>query len=158
MVGLLEKNKLERTNSVIDEIYEKPKESSSCIYPDFERTLKINFRNTYLHTLQESLLPFSLQNSSTINLNTILSAVNWIIELRKIVGLRQYWWSEPLVNISGSEIVFEWWYDAKKVTVYFYETNAEFIRVWGADIDNEMEEGVAETNDQIEFLWQWLTS
>lgn len=158
MVGLLEKNKLERTNSVIDEIYERPKESSSSIYPDFERTLKINFRNTYLHTLLKSLLPFSLQSSSTINLNTILNAVNWIIELRKIVGLRKYWWSEPLVNISGSEMVFEWWHGAKKVTVYFSETNAEFIKVWGADIDNEMEEGVAETNDQIEVLWKWLAS
>ncbi|PZV16658.1 MAG: hypothetical protein DCF21_10290 [Leptolyngbya sp.] len=159
MVGLLEKNKkLERTNSVIDEIYERPKESSSSIYPDFERTLKINFRNTYLHTLLKSLLPFSLQSSKAISLNTTLNAVNWIIELRKIVGLRKYWWSEPLVNISGSEMVFEWWHDGKKVTVYFSETNAEFIKVWGADIDNEMEEGTAETNDQIEFLWEWLAS
>jgi len=158
MVGLLERNKLERTNSVIDEIYERPQESSSSIYPDFERTLKINFRHTYLQTLLKSLLPFSLQSSSTINSNTILDAVNWIIELRKIVGLRKYWWSEPLVNISGSEIVFEWWHDAKKITVYFSETNAEFIKVWGADIDNEMEEGIAETNDQIEALWKWLAS
>jgi hypothetical protein len=156
MVGLLEKNKLERTNSVIDGIYEKPKESSSSIYPDLERTLRINFRHTYLHTLLKSLLPFSLQSSGTINLNTILNAINWIIELRKIVGLRKYWWSEPLVHISGSEIVFEWWHDAKKVTVYFSETNAEFIKVWGADIDNEMEEGIAESNDQIEVLWKWL--
>lgn len=158
MVGLLEKSKLERTNSVIDEIYERPKESSSSLYPDFERTLKINFRRTYLHTLLKSLLPFSLQSSSTVNLDTILNAVNWIIELRKIVGLRKYWWSEPLVNISDSELVFEWWHGTRKITVYFSEANAEFIKVWGADIDHEMEEGIAETNDQIEALWKWLTS
>lgn len=158
MVGLLEQNKLKRTNSVIDEIYEQPKESSSSIYPDFERTLKINFRHTYLHTLLKSLLPFSLQSSSTINLDTILNAVNWIVELRKIVSLRKYWWSEPLVNTSDAELVFEWWHDGKKITVYFSEENAEFIKVWGADIDNEMEEGIAETNDQIEALWKWLAS
>ncbi|MGF1518368.1 MAG: hypothetical protein ACFCVB_11255 [Nodosilinea sp.] len=158
MVGLLEKNRLERTNSVINEIYERPKESSSSIYPDFERTLKINFRDTYLHTLLKSLLPFSLQSNSTINLDTTLNAVNWIIELRKIVGLRKYWWSEPLVNVYGSEMVFEWWHDTKKVTVYFSETSAEFIKVWGSDIDSEMEEGIAETNDQIEVLWKWLAS
>jgi hypothetical protein len=158
MFELLEKNKLESTNSVINEIYERPKESSSSIYPDFERTLKINFRNTYLHDLSKSLLPSSLQSSIIINLNTILNAVNWIIELRKIVGSRKYWWSEPLVNIFDSEIVFEWWHDAKKVTVYFSETSAEFIKVWGANIDNEMEEGIAETNDQIEVLWKWLAS
>jgi hypothetical protein len=158
MVRLLEKNKLERTNSVIDEIYEKPKESSSSIYPDFERTLKINFRQSYLHILLKTLLPLSLQSSNAINLNTILNAVNLIIELRKMVSLRKYWWSEPLVNISDSELIFEWWRGAKKITVYFSETNAEFIKVWGADIDNEMEEGIAETNDQIEDLWKWIAS
>lgn len=158
MVSLLEKNGLERTNSVIDEIYERTKESSSSIYPDFERTLKINFRRTYLQTLLKSLLPFSLQSSNAISLNTMLKAVNWTIELRKIVSLRKYWWSEPLVNISDSELVFEWWHDGKKITVYFSETDAEFIKVWGADIDNEMEEGIAETNDQIESLWKWLAS
>jgi hypothetical protein len=158
MVSLLEKNKLERTNSVIDEVYERPKESSSSIYPDFERTLKINFRRTYLQTLLKSLLPSSLQSNNSINLNTILNAVNWIIELRKIVGLRRYWWSEPLVNISNSELIFEWWHGGKKITVYFSEANAEFIKVWGANIDSEMEEGIAETNDQIEALWKWLAS
>lgn len=158
MIELLERNKLERTNSVIDEIYERPRESSSSIYPGFERTLKTNFRDTYLHTLLKSLLPFSLQSNSTINLDTTLNAVNWIIELRKIVGLRKYWWSEPLVNVYGSEMVFEWWHDTKKVTVYFSEASAEFIKVWGADIESEMEEGIVETNDQIEILWKWIAS
>jgi len=149
---------LERTNSVVNEIYERPNESSSSIYPDFERTLKINFRRSYLHKLLESLLPFSFQSSSTINLNTILNAVNWIIELRKIVGLNSYWWSEPLVNAFDSELVFEWWHGGKKITMYFSEANAEFIKVWGADIDSEMEDGTAKTNEQIESLWQWLAS
>ncbi|NJO49921.1 MAG: hypothetical protein HC840_11305 [Leptolyngbyaceae cyanobacterium RM2_2_4] len=103
-------------------------------------------------------MPFSLQSNSSVNLNTILNAINWIIELRKIVNLRKYWWSEPLVNISDSELVFEWWNGGKKVTVYFSDLSSEFIKVWGADIDNEMEEGIAETNDQIEALWKWLAS
>jgi hypothetical protein len=158
MNSVLERSKLERTNSVVDEIYELPKESSSSIYPDFERILKINFRRAYLQSLLNSLLSFSLQSSSTTNLKTKLNALNWIIELRKIVGLRKYWWSEPFVNVSDSELVFEWWHDGKKITVYFSEEGTEFIKVWGADIDNEMEEGVAETNDQIESLWKWLAS
>lgn len=151
-------SKLDRTNSVVDEIYEHPKESSSSLYPDFERTLKINFRRNHLQTLLGSLLPFSLQGNNSIDLKTILNAVSWIIELRKIVSLKKYWWNEPLVNISGSELVFEWWHGRRKITVYFSEENSEFIKVWGAHIDNEMEEGTAGTSDQIEALWKWLAS
>jgi hypothetical protein len=158
MVRLLENNKLDKTNSVSDEIYERSNESSSYIYPDFEKNLKISFRRIYLLTLLKTLLSLSLQSSSSANLDTISNAVDWIIKLRRIVNLKKYWWSEPLVNISDSEFIFEWWHDKKKITVYFSEVNAEFIKVWGADIDREMEEGVAETNEQIEALWKWLTS
>jgi hypothetical protein len=149
---------LEKTNSVMDEVYERPKESASSIYPDLERTLRINFRHTYLYGLLKSLLSFSSQSSKPINIDTILHSVNWIIELRKIVALRKYWWDEPLVNIYDSELVFEWWHNEKKITVYFSEKKAEFIKVWGADIDGEMEEGIVETSDQIESLWKWLAS
>lgn len=149
---------LKQTNSVFDEVYEHPKESSSSIYPDFARTLKTNFRLTHLQSLLKSLLPLSSQSINITNPNTMLNAINWIIELRKISRARKYWWGEPLVNIYDSEFVFEWWRDGKKVTVYLSETKTEFIKVWGADIDSEMEEGIAETSEQIEYLWQWLAS
>jgi hypothetical protein len=156
MVQLLDK--LEKTNSIIDEIHERSQRTSSSIYPDLEKNFKISFRHIYLHSLLKSLVAFSEKSNNTVQLKTISTAINWIIELRKIVSLRQYWWSEPLVNIAESEIIFEWWHNTKKVTIYFSETNAEFIKVWGSDIDNEMEEGIAESSKQIEFLWQWLAS
>jgi hypothetical protein len=90
--------------------------------------------------------------------NTITRAVNWMTALGKIIEVGGYWWHNPLINIIDSEIIFEWWHDAKKMTIYSSDTSIEYIKVWGADMDHEMEEGMAETTDQIESLWQWLAS
>jgi hypothetical protein len=103
-------------------------------------------------------LPIPYQHSDVVSSKVLLNSVNWIIQLRKISKSRQLWWSKPLVNILDSEIVFEWWHNEKKITVYISSDTAEFIKVWGADIDTEMEEGVAETDSEIEVLWRWIAS
>jgi hypothetical protein len=51
-------------------------------------------------------------------------------------------WSRPhLSSTAAGEIVFEWWKDTRKLTLYFGDGGAEFIRVWGSDIENEMNSG-----------------
>lgn len=42
----------------------------------------------------------------------------------------QMWWHEPLINLGvDSEIVFEWWYENQKITVYILGNTAEYIKL-----------------------------
>lgn len=159
MLSSLERNDsvLEKSNSIIVGIYDLPSKTSSSIYLN-EEDLRINYRKDSLYTLAKDLLPIQYQRNKVVNPRALLNAVNWIIELRKISSSKQLWWSRPLANIVESEIIFEWWRNEKKITVYISSDTVEFIKVWGADIDSEMEEGVAETNIQIEALWRWIAS
>jgi hypothetical protein len=86
-------------------------------------------------------------------------AIEWLKQLRKIVVANQMWWGEPLVNLSiDSEIVFEWWHGTKKLTAYILGNTAEYIKVWGTDIDNEMEDGTSSSPAELTDLWKWLVS
>lgn len=65
-------------------------------------------------------------------------------------------WHLPSVSASeAGEVVFEWWNGALKLSVYFRHDRAEFIRVWGTDIENEMDDGIVREGDFAE-LWKWL--
>lgn len=86
-------------------------------------------------------------------------AIEWLKQLRTVVAANQMWWGEPLVNLSfDSEIVFEWWHGTKKLTVYILGNTAEYIKVWGTDIDDEMEDGTASSPAELTDLWKWLVS
>jgi hypothetical protein len=83
--------------------------------------------------------------------------LEWLDRLRTVVADSKMWWNEPLINLSfDSEVVFEWWHGINKLTVYILEDTAEYIKVWGSDIDNEMEDGSATSPAEIMALWKWL--
>jgi hypothetical protein len=68
-------------------------------------------------------------------------------------------WSPPHVTISeNSEIVFEWWQNAKKITLYFGNNEPEYIKVWGTNIDSEMDSGVLSDGWNLTSIWLWLTT
>ncbi|MGJ5632933.1 hypothetical protein [Nostoc sp. CALU 1950] len=85
--------------------------------------------------------------------------IEWLDILRTVVAANQMWWGEPLVNLSfDSEIVFEWWHGTQKLTVYILGNTAEYIKVWGPDIDNQMEDGTSSSPAELTDLWKWLVS
>lgn len=68
-------------------------------------------------------------------------------------------WTAP--NITASEsgaIVFEWWHRARKLTVYVTTDAPEYLKVWGPDITNNMEDGQVTSEGQFRDLWSWLHS
>jgi hypothetical protein len=68
-------------------------------------------------------------------------------------------WSSPHITLSESgEVVFEWWHDSKKVTLYFGHATPEYIKVWGTDIDTEMESGTLSDGWNVTAIWLWLHS
>lgn len=65
-------------------------------------------------------------------------------------------WLEPHVTASPhGEVVLEWWSQHKKLTVYVTDAEADYIKVWGLDIDEEMDDGVIE-EQHIAGLLIWL--
>jgi hypothetical protein len=83
----------------------------------------------------------------------------WLIQLRRIVRNNQMYWHEPLINAGiDSEVVFEWWRAGKKITVYVLNGSADYIKVWGPNMDTEMQEGLANSDSELTSLWQWLGS
>jgi hypothetical protein len=65
-------------------------------------------------------------------------------------------WQTPFINASeDGEIVFEWWNGVRKLTVYVGVEESKFLKSWGPNIVNDMEDGLlAQAWDPS--LWAWL--
>lgn len=161
----------QRTSSVIFAIDETPtvgnwRHQFQLLFSAYNGA-KIVFErsNNYsqLHPLSQNCSPIHKTHRRIAELGadngTYKYTIEWLEQLRKVVVANQMWWSEPLVNLSiDSEIVFEWWHETKKLTVYILGNTAEYIKVWGLDIDNEMEDGTSSSSAELTNLWKWLVS
>lgn len=68
-------------------------------------------------------------------------------------------WSPPHMTVSESgEVVFEWWRGFKKITLYFGEAAPEFLKVWGTDIETEMDSGELKEGWCLTSLLLWRDS
>lgn len=94
-----------------------------------------------------------------INSKIISKTYELIKCLSSIATKNNLWWDQPLGNISiDNEIVLEWWHKEKKITIYVCTNSIDYIKVWGADMDNEMEDGSISLNEnELTSLWKWLT-
>ena len=89
----------------------------------------------------------------------VLHAENWIGRLFLEVADSGRSWIRPnVIADANGDVVFEWWYGKKKLTVYIGDESAEYVKVWGTDIHSEMSEGDAEAISTCRALWLWLTS
>lgn len=81
----------------------------------------------------------------------------WVEGLYRAVTRTSRPWSSPHITASDSgEVVFEWWRGDRKITLYFGGRDVEYIKVWGPNIDNEMESGELKKADSFRELWYWL--
>lgn len=75
---------------------------------------------------------------------------------RNVAKISTLQWCEPHVTASpDGEPVFEWWCGEKKLTIYFQDRSAAYVKVWGANVHSEMEDG--ELGDFFPLL-TWLTT
>ena len=66
-------------------------------------------------------------------LDAILHAISWFNAFYQFVTILN--WRSPNVTAGPQgEVVFEWWNDAKKLTIYVSDKSVEYIQVWGPDI------------------------
>ena len=68
-------------------------------------------------------------------------------------------WREPHVSAGqDGEIVLEWWGDKKKTTMYVSACAVDCIRVWGPDVDTQMDERRIQHQADVRTVWSWLNS
>lgn len=89
-------------------------------------------------------------------INYAICAIGSFVER---VAIAQKNWIAPHVSASpDGEVVLEWWNKDRKLTLYISTGIIEYIKVWGANIASEMEDGTFSLSeeDHFEALWDWL--
>lgn len=85
-------------------------------------------------------------------------ALVWIEDLYEdTLTTGKRWIAPNVVADADGNVVFEWWEDQKKLTIYIHPETVEYVKVWGPDIFSEMENGEAEGIEARRMLWNWLT-
>ena len=86
-------------------------------------------------------------------------AQHWINLLyHEVMSSGQQWLDPNVTASSEGEVVLEWWQDCKKLTIYIGNQSAEYVKVWGPDINTDMEAGQADSPVIRRLLWKWLIS
>ena len=89
----------------------------------------------------------------------VMKAENVIIALSQTIELLGLFWMTPNVSASpDGEVVFEWRYGKKKLTIYVGDQSMDYVQVWGADIRSKITDGEIENNYKLRSLWVWLIS
>ncbi len=94
-------------------------------------------------------------NSPKPQYNAVARAAQLCIDFyREVADLG---WIKP--NVTGGPeggVVFEWWHGQRKLTIYVEESYAEYVQVWGTDIDAKITDGDIESISIYRSLWLWL--
>jgi hypothetical protein len=62
-----------------------------------------------------------------------------------------------VTTTANEEVMLEWWRAERKLTFYVTGAAVEYVRVWGADILNEMDDGVLDVPPtNFVHVWRWL--
>jgi hypothetical protein len=89
--------------------------------------------------------------------NAVEATRSMMSDLYHGAALTQYEWFDPHVSANESgDVVLEWWHDTKKVTLYVTPIEATYVRIWGDNMETEMDEGNLTARPEFERIWSWL--
>ncbi len=96
--------------------------------------------------------------SESLQLSLAITHARWWLEaFPELLALRGIPFLRPHVTKSpDDEVCLEWWGGNRKITTYFNSREVQFVKVWGADIQNEMEDGVLDSVRTAVSVWRWL--
>jgi hypothetical protein len=96
-------------------------------------------------------------NVDAPNPESIERARKWLRSMYADAVTSNTTWIDPHVSSNeDGNVTFEWWNGDKKLTVYVSPEESWYIKVWGADVVNEMSDGTAESMEERQDAWQWL--
>jgi hypothetical protein len=85
-------------------------------------------------------------------------ALWWIREMHNDALATGEGWSDPHINADAEgNVVFEWWEDQHKLTIYVLPETVEYVKVWGPRMFADMEDGEVADSEVRQALWRWLT-
>lgn len=73
------------------------------------------------------------------------------------MGVGKYWVMPHVSASEDGEVTFEWWRGTHKLTIYIGPKRAEYIKVWGLNVETEMSDGEL-VGSQFQGLWLWLNA
>lgn len=131
---------------------------SPQVEPDYQKLLRRSASPFSEAELGTTLKRLESLRGTEENFNEALNrAGNWTLRLYENVVSQGERWVAPHMTVSpNDEVVLEWWNGEKKLTVYVSEETTEYVKVWGADIFEEMEDGNTDESRQAYYLWNWL--
>jgi hypothetical protein len=88
--------------------------------------------------------------------SSVANAMARLPEICKVAMLAGSWVPPHISASEDGEITFEWWEGARKLTLYFGDSQMEVICVWGADIEHEMDHRVVAMSADVAPAWAWL--
>lgn len=98
--------------------------------------------------------------SYKIDSRTLHTTFKLLAKLFQVAQKNGLWWDLPLINVGfSSEVLLEWWHNSRKLDFDILGSNIDYMKVWGADIDDEMEDGsVAIIEYDLISLWKWISN
>ena len=88
--------------------------------------------------------------------STLDNAKFLVEELLETIRLAKYSWVNPFISSDeDGYVTAEWHKEGRRLHLQIGENEAEYIQVWGTNIDTEMHVDFLNRDDYL-TLWEWL--
>lgn len=91
-------------------------------------------------------------------IEAIHDATEWIEQMYEDVMRSGLAWRKPHVAADeNGDVTFEWWNGDKGLTIYVSaDDSVSYLKDWGPDIVEDMEDGPVSTSEKRRELWAWF--
>lgn len=121
------------------------------IIPDAERR-KISERFEVLALREDNWDGYDSKKPTELILKR---AQNLLEEMLDIISLEHPWHTPFVSSDEDGFITAAWYEDERELHILIGEDEAEYLRVWGTNIDTEMQEDYLNRDNYL-TLWKWL--
>ncbi len=114
---------------------------------------RISERFHTIHQREDNWDEYDSKRPNSLSLSHALSLVK---DLLNSVSLAGYLWLTPFISSDeDGHITIEWYKGKHELHIEVRENEAEYIKVWGANIESEMHVDFL-SKDSYLTLWEWL--
>lgn len=91
-------------------------------------------------------------------IEAIQDATEWIEQMYEDVLRSELAWRKPHVAADeNGDVTFEWWNGDKGLTIYVSANGSvSYLKDWGPDIVDDMEDGPVSTSEKRREMWAWF--
>ncbi len=124
------------------------------------RYLPADLESTFadIDTLQKLDVGWNGYDVAAPKIEAIHDATDWIGQMYEDVMRAGLAWRKPHVAADEhGDVTFEWWNGDKGLTIYVSaDGGVSYLRDWGLDVVEDMEDGPVSTSEERRELWAWF--